>query len=105
MYTMKLGRLFLDKNKLQGYLNVAKKAGYVIIGGEKLYNYNKKLYLVIYDNTSEKNTLKVVDKIKQRNIPIFSIDNLQDIVSIKNCKIIGIKNKNLSDIMMQCISD
>ena len=105
MYTMKLGRLFLDKNKLQGYLNIAKKAGYVIIGGEKLYNYNKKLYLVIYDNTSEKNTLKVVDKIKQKNIPIFSIDNLQDIVSIKNCKIIGIKNKNLSDIMMQCISD
>ena len=105
MYTMKLGRLFLDKNKLQGYLNIAKKAGYVIIGGEKLYNYNKKLYLVIYDNTSEKNTLKVVDKIKQRNIPIFSIDNLQDIVSIKNCKIIGIKNKNLSDIMMQCFSD
>lgn len=105
MYTMKLGRLFLDKNKLQGYLNIAKKAGYVIIGGEKLYNYNKKLYLVIYDNTSEKNTLKVVEKIKQRNIPIFSIDNLQDIVSIKNCKIIGIKNKNLSDIMMQCISD
>lgn len=105
MYTMKLGRLFLDKNKLQGYLNIAKKAGYVIIGGEKLYNYNKKLYLVIYDNTSEKNTLKVVDKIKQRNISIYSIDNLQDIVSIKNCKIIGIKNKNLSDIMMQCISD
>lgn len=105
MYTMKLGRLFLDKNKLQGYLNIAKKAGYVIIGGEKLYNYNKKLYLVIYDNTSEKNTLKVVEKIKQRNIPIFSIDNLQDIISIKNCKIIGIKNKNLSDIMMQCISD
>ena len=95
----------MDKNKLQGYLNIAKKAGYVIIGCEKLYNYNKKLYLVIYDNTSEKNTLKVVDKIKQRNIPIFSIDNLQDIVSIKNCKIIGIKNKNLSDIMMQCISD
>lgn len=95
----------MDKNKLQGYLNIAKKAGYVIIGGEKLYNYNKKLYLVIYDNTSEKNTLKVVDKIKQRNIPIYSIDNLQDIVSIKNCKIIGIKNKNLSDIMMQCISD
>lgn len=95
----------MDKNKLQGYLNIAKKAGYVIIGGEKLYNYNKKLYLVIYDNTSEKNTLKVVDKIKQRNIPIFSIDNLQDIVRIKNCKIIGIKNKNLSDIMMQCISD
>ena len=95
----------MDKNKLQGYLNIAKKAGYVIIGGEKLYNYNKKLYLVIYDNTSEKNTLKVVDKIKQRNIPIFSIDNLQDIVSIKNCKIIGIKNKNLSDIMMQCFSD
>ena len=95
----------MDKNKLQGYLNIAKKAGYVIIGAEKLYNYNKKLYLVIYDNTSEKNTLKVVDKIKQKNIPIFSIDNLQDIVSIKNCKIIGIKNKNLSDIMMQCISD
>ena len=95
----------MDKIKLQGYINIAKKAGYVIIGGEKLYNYNKKLYLVIYSNDASKNTLKVVEKLKQRDIPVITLENLEDIMNIKNCKIIAIKNKNLSDIILDAINN
>ena len=92
----------MDKIKLQGYINIAKKAGYVIIGGEKLYNYNKKLYLVIYSKDASKNTLKIVEKLKQRDIPVITLENLEDIM---NCKIIAIKNKNLSDIILDAINN
>ncbi len=95
----------MDKIKLQGYINIAKKAGYVIIGGDKLYNYNKKLYLVIYSNDASKNTLKVIEKLKQRDVPIIALENLEDIMNIKNCKIIAIKNKNLSDIILDAINN
>lgn len=95
----------MDKIKLQGYINIAKKAGYVIIGGDKLYNYNKKLYLVIYSKDASKNTLKVVEKLKQRDIPVITLENLEDMMNIKNCKIIAIKNKNLSDIILDAINN
>ena len=95
----------MDKIKLQGYINIAKKAGYVIIGGDKLYNYNNKLYLVIYSKDASKNTLKVVEKLKQRDIPVITLENLEDIMNIKNCKIIAIKNKNLSDIILDAINN
>ena len=95
----------MDKIKLQGYINIAKKAGYVIIGGDKLYNYNKKLYLVIYSKDASKNTLKIVEKLKQRDIPVITLENLEDIMNIKNCKIIAIKNKNLSDIILDAINN
>ena len=92
-------RKSLINNQLSGYINISRKAGYMIIGSEKLKGYNKKLYLVIYDNSAKKNTLKVVEEIKNKDIPVFAIDNLEAITNIKNCKIVGIKNKELSEII------
>ena len=93
----------MEINKLKGYLNISNKAGYMIVGGEKLDSYNKKLYLVIYDKTAQKSTIKVVEKIKTRGIPVVEVENLEELISIKNCKIIGLKNKNLSDIIVDII--
>lgn len=95
----------MEVSKLKGYLNISHKAGYMIVGGEKLDNYNKKLYLVIYDSSAQKNTMKIVTKIKDRNIPIIEINNLEDLTSIKNCKIIGLKNKNLSEIIIELLNN
>ena len=92
------------KDKLIGYLNICKKAGYLIIGGENLENYSKKLYLVIYDVSSQKNTQKIVEKLKNKNINVIGIENLEDVTKINNCKIIGIKNKNLSEIIFSFIN-
>lgn len=94
----------MEINKLKGYFNISHKAGYLIVGGEKLDNYNKKLYLVLYDNNAQKNTMKVVEKIKEKNIPTICVENLEDMVSIKNCKIVGLKNKNLSDIIKDMLN-
>lgn len=95
----------MNIDKIKGYLNIAKKAGYVIIGGEKLENYNKKLYLVIYDKSAQKNTLKIVRKIQNKDIKIIELENLETLININNCKIIGIKNKNLSDIIINLMNE
>ncbi len=94
----------MNIDKIKGYFNISKKAGYVIIGGEKLEKYNKKLYLIIYDASAQKNTLKVVEKFKDSNIKIIKLENLEKLININNCKIIGIKNKNLSDIIINLIN-
>lgn len=103
MFTRHYRRLFLEKDKLTGYLNICNKAGYLIIGGESLENYNKKLYLVIYDLNSQKNTIKIVEMLKNKHISVEGIENLEEIVKIKNCKILGIKNKNLSEIILSLL--
>ena len=40
-------RQFLEREKIKGYLNISRKAGYLIIGGETLDDYTKKLFLVL----------------------------------------------------------
>ena len=67
--------------------------------GEKLYTYNKKIYLIIYDSTAGTSTLKLVEKFKEKGIPILSIEDLESYMKIKNCKIIAIKNKDISEIL------
>ena len=93
----------MEIEKIKGYLNISRKAGYLIVGGETLEDYKKKLFLVLYDKTAAKNTLKVVAKIKERGIKVLEIENLSNLCSIDNCKIIGIKNKNISEIIEKII--
>lgn len=99
------GRLFLEIEKIKGYINIAKKAGYVIIGGEKITKYTKKMYLLLYDKTAQKNTLKIVEKVKEKGVKVLSIENLDKIMNIDRCKLIAIKNKNISDIIINLIND
>ena len=95
----------MEKDKIKGFLNISRKAGYLIIGGEKLENYKKKLFLVLYDIKAGNNTLKIVDKLKVKGIDIFGVDNLEELCTISNCKIIGIKNKNISEIIKSLINE
>ena len=89
------------QEKIKGYLNIAHKAGYLIIGGEKIKDYKKKLYLVIYDEKSLKNTIKIVEKVQNNGILTLKVENLSNLVGIDNCKIVGIKNKNISDLIVE----
>lgn len=95
----------MEISKLKGYINISHKAGYLIIGSDALKGYSKKLYLVIYDKTAQKNTLKVIERLKGFNIPIIEVENLEELTSIKKCKIIGLKNKNLSDLILKLLND
>ena len=92
----------MEKNKIEGYLNICHKAGYLIIGGENLESYSKKLYLVLFDKTSQKNTLKVVEKLKDK-VETIEVENLSQLSKVENCKIIGIKNKKISEILISLL--
>lgn len=94
----------MEITKLQGYFNMSHKAGYLIIGSDALKSYTKKVYLIVYDKSAQKNTLKVVEKFKEKEINIIEVDNLEELTSIKNCKIIGLKNKNLSDLIINLLN-
>ncbi|MBQ8792710.1 MAG: hypothetical protein IJZ62_03765 [Clostridia bacterium] len=78
----------MEKDKIKGYLNISRKAGYLIIGGETLEDYKKKLFLVLYDVNAGNNTLKIVDKLKLKGIDICGVYNLEELCTISNCKII-----------------
>ena len=93
----------MNLDKIKGYINIARKAGYVIIGGEKLNNYRKKLYLIIYDESAQKNTIKIKEQFKDKEV--ISVKNLGEITSIKNCKIIGIKNKMMSENILKLLKE
>lgn len=86
----------MDRIKAKGYINIAHKAGYLVIGSDKLDGYNQKLYLVLLDKSAGKSSQKVANRFKESGIEVLYVENLPEICDIKTCKILGIKNKDLS---------
>ena len=77
-------------NKIQGLISIARKAGFVIIGKEKLATYTKKLYLLLIDKSAGNSLLREMKFLSEnRDIPLLEIENLAELVSIENCKAIG----------------
>ena len=85
----------MNREKVKNYLNICRKAGYLIVGSDRLKSYNKKLYLILFDKNKSATIEKILDKFK--DIEVQEIENLGEIVSIDNCKIVGIKNLGLSE--------
>jgi hypothetical protein len=95
-----------EKNlsSVEGLINIARKAGFVIVGGENLSNYTKKLYLLIMDNTAGNSLKREMQFLSEkRNLKILTVDNLSKIVGIENCKAIGIKNKSFAENIEKCL--
>ena len=82
--------------KIKNYLGLAKKAGYLVIGSDKLDGYKQKLYLILVDKTAGKSSLKIALRHKNDGVEVFEVENLDDLASIQNCKILGIKNNGIS---------
>lgn len=91
----------VDNQKIKGYISIAKKAGYAIIGSEKLENHKKKLYLLLVDREAGKNTIKVADAFG--DVEKITISSLAELVQIQNCKILGIKNKGISEQIIKIL--
>ncbi len=87
----------MDRSKVKGYLNISHKAGYLVIGSDKLDGYDKKLYLILVDTLAGKSSKKIASFWQQKGIKAIEVDNLEELVSIRSCKIVGIKNKQLSE--------
>ncbi len=83
--------------KVKNYIGLERRGGYLIIGQDKLDGYEKKLYLILLDKTAGKSSAKTAQKHKERNIKILEIENLGVLCGVENCKILGVKNKGLSE--------
>ena len=87
----------INLNKASGYINIANRGGYVIWGTDGLKGYTHKLYLIIYREDFGKTIEKTLARFE--NIPSIklNVNQYTKIVKSDNSKIIGIKNKGISE--------
>ena len=91
-------------NNIEGLIGIARKAGFVIVGGENLSSYTKKLYLLIVDKTAGNSLKREMTFLSQkRQIEIVEIENLSKLVGVQNCKAVGVKNKAFSENILKSI--
>ena len=93
----------MDRIKAKGYLNISHKGGYLVIGSDKLDGYDKKLFLILIDEKAGKNSKKIGASFK--DVKLLEVENLEELVSIRACKIVGVKNKQLSEKIIEALSD
>lgn len=92
------------ETKIKGYISIAAKAGYVIYGTDNLNGYKKKLYLVLAQQNSGNYLMKTAESLKelvQNNV--FYVEDMEKLTGIKNCKILGVKNKGISDEIIKLL--
>lgn len=90
--------------EINGLISIARKAGFVVIGVDNLRNYDKKLYILLVDKIAGNSLLREMNHLaKTKNIPLFYVDDLGSKVAIKNCKAVGIKNKSISDSIIESL--
>ena len=92
-------------NKVKGYLGIAKKAKYCIFGADNLKGYSHKLYLVLYREDIGNTIKKVLKELSEKEIYIIKLNtnDFNYITQLNNCKLIAIKNKGLSDQIIQIL--
>lgn len=80
--------------KIKNYLGLARRGGNLVIGSDSLEKYDKKLYLILLDEEAGKSSRKIANRF---NVKFFEVKNLDELVNIPKCKLIGIKDKGLSE--------
>lgn len=89
---------------LNGIINICRKAGYLIIGGENIKNNPHKMYLILIDKSSGNSLKREINYLLvSRNIPFLEVKGLANMIGIENCKAVAIKNKALSDEILKMI--
>lgn len=89
---------------LNGLLNICRKAGYLIIGGENIKNNPHKMYLIILDKSAGFSLKREMNyTANSRSIKLVEISNLEEIIGIANCKAVAVKNKALSEEITKLI--
>lgn len=83
--------------KANGYVNIASRAGYIVWGTDGLKGYTHKLYLILYREDYGKTIEKTL--LRFENIPsiMLSEEAYNLVVGGNNSKIIAIKNKGISE--------
>lgn len=97
-----------DSNKIKSYIGFSIKSGQIIFGSDNLLTTQKHIKLIVLCSTLAKaSEEKVVEFAAKKEIPILKLDNLilEDIVYKKNCKVVGLTNKNLARATMMSVQN
>lgn len=89
-------------SKLATYIGFAIKSGKVIFGYDKLFEARKIPNVVLICSTlNEKNTNKIMEFCNNHTIKYYKLKELVlgEILKRDNCKVIGIIDKNLSNVI------
>lgn len=90
--------------EISGLISIARKAGYCIIGQDNLLGYDKKLYLILLDKNAGNSLSKSIKYMaEQRGLELILLDGLAEKTNLENCKVLGIKNKGLSEEIVKRI--
>jgi hypothetical protein len=96
------------ESKIATYLGFAIKSNKIIYGYDSLKEYNKKLYLIIVCNTANDKYVEFAKSKKtQTNCDVYKVERgtLDVLMHRVNCKIIGIKSKDLATAIIKNKSD
>ena len=94
-----------SKLKIKSYLGFSIKSKQIIFGIDNVESSKIKPHLVIACKTlTENGKNQVLNYCRKNNITLVSPkdETLSDLVSRNNCKIVGLKNGNLSEAILNC---
>lgn len=95
-------------DKIASLIGFAVKSGKIIYGLESLEEGKRKRYLIVCCHTLSERAKIGVKKVAQRD-GVFIVETktrkLEDIVYKKNCKVIGISNKQMADAIINYITE
>ncbi len=94
-------------DKVSTLIGFSVKANKVIFGADELKEGKRKRYLIVGCHTLSERSLKEVKRIAARDkvpLAICVKKELSDIVFKRNCKVIGICDKQMSEAIMKFIN-
>lgn len=91
-------------NKINNYLGICKKAGYLIIGSDNLQDYHQKLYLIIVNGEKTSTITKLIKRKMEEYENVMCIiakEPFSQAIGLQNCKIVGVKNKGITEEILK----
>lgn len=89
-------------NKIKSYLGLSLKSNRVVIGQDRLKEYNKKVYLLVLSPNASNNLKDLAVRLKDKfNCPLIQTkENLEDIICRAGCKIIALTMESLAKAVL-----
>ena len=94
-------------NKLiKTYLGFSIKSRAIVIGQDRLKDFNDKVHLIVYCSTASQNLQDLIKRLAEKfKCKYILLDDLQEYTSIDGCKVLGLTNKSLADAIIKVMED
>jgi ribosomal protein L7Ae-like RNA K-turn-binding protein len=106
-YTRRYERNAVRRDKAETLIGFAVKAAKTVFGADTLERAKTRYYVIIVCKTASGNTLKKITEIAaQKKTPVIVAENeLQYTVGRKNCKVIAITDRQMSEAIMDNLGE